>query len=122
MAGQGGNGEAERLKDAFWDSLQELRVPLDPAWSSRQTSPNEERSIEVLCRTSRAMYGDGNDVGVSPLMMEMLRGYMRSCGHQEARITELYQMATLNLATQRRMWVCRQRHPRRRSDGPLHRP
>ena len=59
--------------------------------------------MDVLCRTSRAMYGNGNAVGVSPLMREMLRGHMRSCGHSEGIIDDLYQHATNRLTMMRNL-------------------
>ena len=110
--------EAERLRGLFFDVLQETRVQEYPAMrSSSQTFPSEERSIDVLCRTSRAMYGFGNDVGVSPVMMEMLRGYMRSCGHSDARSLELCQVANRRLSDHRKVLRYRERNPRRRQNS-----
>ena len=88
--------EAQRLRFLFFDILRELRV-----LPSTQLPPIEEKSLDVLCRTSRAMHGKGNDVGVSPLMRKMLRGHMRSCNHWDPRIPELYQLANNRLANQR---------------------
>ena len=122
MANSGEDGEAERLKGLFLDVLQECRFGVYPEGTGRETTSVEDRSIDVLIYTSRAMYGGGSDIGVSPLMMEMLRGYMRSCGHLEDRIPELYRLANLRLAERRRsrqkQMIHRERNPRRWQDGP----
>ena len=112
LRNQDGDGEAQRLRFLFFDILQEYRVVL-----STQLSPIEERSIDVLCHTSRAMHGNRNGVGVSPVMMEMLRGHMRSCGHSEARIPDLYQLANNRLANHREQLLQCERNPCRRQNS-----
>ena len=118
MANQAGGGEAERLMGLFFDILGEAEGRSYPIGSGRQTTSEEERSIDVLCHTSRAMYGDVSGVGVTPLMMQWLGGYMRGCGHSDIRIPQLYQLATVRCFNLGKQLRYRERNPRRRRGSP----
>ena len=118
MANQAGGVEAERLMGLFFDILREAEERNYYDSPGRQTTLEEERSMDVLYRTSRAMYGDVSGVGVTPLMMQWLGGYMSGCGHGDTRIPQLYQIATLRCRNYGKQLAFRQRNPRRRQGSP----
>ena len=87
--------ESRKVMDVFFECKKKSD---GESYSARSgvwaTTEEEERLIGELCLTSRAVYGEANVYGVSPVMKHLLHGYLKSFGYSETRIPQLFDLAS----------------------------